>query len=70
MKGSTIFILVCVALALVWYRDLRPQKPTINQVMYEMQQESNRANSRVKHGLELLKKMDADMERLGLNKKP
>ena len=70
MKGSTFFILFCLAAALVWYRDLRPQKPTINQVMYEMQQESNRANSRVKHGLELLKKMDADMERLGLNKKP
>lgn len=70
MKGSTIFFLFILAAALVWYRDLRPQKPTINQVMAEMQRESDRANARNKLGLELLRKMDADIERLGLNKKP
>lgn len=70
MKGSTIFFLFILAAALVWYRDIRPQKPTINQVMSEMQKESDRANSRNLEGLRLLKKMDEDFERLGLNKKP
>lgn len=70
MKGSTIFFLFILAAVLIWYRDLRPQKPTINQVMAEMQRESDRANARNKHGLELLRKLDADIERLGLNKKP
>jgi len=66
MKGSTIFVLICIAAALVWYRDLRPQKPSLQQVMYELRLESDKANLRRLEGLRLLKKLNEDMDRLGI----